>query len=696
MNADLNPLERLPFRRSYSTSSDSLLGDFYIPALSNSESYDRSAGFFSTGIIALAPLAFSEFIANNGKIRLICSPNFTKTDLDAVQANYENGHRTRDQIINDLEEYSQSSEISRSLTTLLSSLVNSDILELRIAIPASNRGLFHDKVGIFGNKNSCVTFVGSANETMAAWSGFDNHEQIEVFASWNSEDAYLRTREHKRLFNELWAGVRRGWKIMDPLQSKEILNRTVKPIEVDLALEQVRELAPTPKSIFTGGSTSTTQPRSLMKHQLDVISDWESNERRGLVCFATGGGKTLVGIEAARRWSSEGKPVLILVPSSLLHKQWYGELIQELPDRQILRLGNGFSLEGKEEIFRYALSRRTQGNIILSTYSMACQEKFLNLIDRPEDVLLCADEVHNIGANQNSALIKTLEFGARIGLSATPSRHGSSEETELINAYFGRVLNPLFTLRDAIKAGRLVPYNYYFELVQLDSLEMEKWSKLDSDIKQLIAIEKGIPTSGEKADRLKRMLMARADVVKGASAKIDLCKRVLEERFKEGDRWLVYCQNQDQMNAVRKAIENMNLTILDYHQNMSGDPEETLKKFSRDGGVMLAIKCLDEGVDIPEINRALILASSTNPREYIQRRGRVLRSHPGKFSANIVDVLVTDENGSLLSEKEAVRALEFATEAQNSASKLKIKMLIENQKVSSYVYAIGSTEETEV
>jgi len=676
-------LEQYPFRRSYSTSKDDLLDDFYVPALEHSIRYDRAAGFFSSGLVALAPIAFSNFIQSGGRIRLICSPNFSATDVAALMNNSDVSQMSREQVLKDLESLVEGKDESRILATLLSSLISAEIVDLRIAVPNSSRGLFHDKVGIFSDTIRNVSFVGSANETMAAWSGFDNHEQIEVFTSWHNEDTLARTREHQKLFDELWAGVRRGWKIMDPREGKVLLNRIVRPTDVDVAIEEVRERIPRNKK-----SSQNFQPRKLMPHQIEVMEDWERHDRKGIISFATGGGKTLAGIEGVRRWTSAGKSALCLVPSTILHGQWIKELQLELPDRQIVLLGAGYSIKGRESVIRTAFSYRPGeiGKIILSTYAMASKDDFLNLISDEQNTLICADEVHNIGANESQNIMRRVQFGARIGLSATPARKGSLTETSLIQDYFGETLNPLFTIKDAIEAKRLVPYNYFFRTVTLLPQEEDDWMELTLKIKKIVAMNKGkFPTDKKEASYFSNLLIKRAAIIKGAAQKSDLAENVLREKFVAGDRWLVYCQDQIQMNQVKERLVSSTFPILDYHQAMDGDASRTLEYFTREGGVMLAIKCLDEGVDIPEINRALILASSTNPREYIQRRGRVLRARDGKYSADIYDVLVLDGNGMLLSSGEAERAIEFAEEAQNSATRIELKMLLDKTNEVDYV-----------
>jgi superfamily II DNA or RNA helicase len=108
---------------------------------------------------------------------------------------------------------------------------------------------------------------------------------------------------------------------------------------------------------------------------------------------------------------------------------------------------------------------------------------------------------------------------------------------------------------------------------------------------------------------------------------------------------------------------------------MAGDKDETLNLFASQGGILLAIKCLDEGIDIPAATHALILASSQNPREYIQRRGRVLRSNKqsGKFKADIFDVLTLDESDIPVMVNELVRMESFAEDADNPMIKIALE-----------------------
>jgi superfamily II DNA or RNA helicase len=303
----------------------------------------------------------------------------------------------------------------------------------------------------------------------------------------------------------------------------------------------------------------------------------------------------------------------------------------------------------------------------------ASKSSFLKVINSGSNLLIIGDEVHSAGQPTFKSFLETEFVGPRMGLSATPERYGDEEGTQRIFDFFGKILEPRFTLEDAINAGRLTPYQYDFELVPLDFDEFERWNEFTRRISRAMAMQS---KSSELNDNVKRLLTERARISKKAQGKIAVCYRIVRDNYKKGDRWLIYCSDRDQMTEARRVLSQMGYPLMDFHQAMLGGRDETLEIFTREGGIMLAIKCLDEGVDIPSINRAVILASSTNPREYVQRRGRVLRSAPNKHSAHIWDVLVTNPQGKLITRFEAVRAIEFAGTSTSIASKIALQSLL--------------------
>jgi superfamily II DNA or RNA helicase len=301
----------------------------------------------------------------------------------------------------------------------------------------------------------------------------------------------------------------------------------------------------------------------------------------------------------------------------------------------------------------------------------ACSDTFRLKLSQGEHLLVVADEVHEMGSSERSKLF-SIEAEARLGLSATPRRFGDPEGTYKVFNYFGKVLQPPFTLVDAIQSGRLVKYEYFPHTVRLTASETDAWAEATEKIKREIArLSHGENGQATISDAIKMMLIQRSRIAKKAAAKIGLASEVLSKNYEEGQRWLVYCEDQDQLSQVVDVLKNVGLTVNQYHTAMSGDPEASLEWFRKLGGILVSIRCLDQGVDIPEISHALILASSQNPRQFIQRRGRVLRTAPGKFGATIHDAIVIppsiyDEPEQMaLARAELQRAIEFSDSAVN-------------------------------
>jgi superfamily II DNA or RNA helicase len=671
-------LRTLALQDSYTTSTDNLLDDFLVPCLSQATSYDRLAGFFSGAVVALAPLAFADFFSNGGRVRLICSPHLSDTDYAAVNSISAYSDVLRERAVAELRALSEESPQGFALSRAMSSMVAAGVLQVKIAVPRSQQGLFHDKTGVFFDPaGDRVSFVGSTNESAAAWSGLVNHEQIEVFTSWESRDSSERSRRHARMFEETWRNARRGLRVLNVAEAADLIRTTVPPEPLEDALAAVRDLR---RRVAAAQALDRHQPksRSLLPHQLEVLEHWEGANCKGLVAFATGAGKTLTGIEALRRWTTPGRPALVLVPSELLQQQWASEIRSEFPQVNLLRAGG----EAKKDRWLESARAFTRPDdslgprCIVTTYQTARTSDFLNRVIDGEHLLLLADEVHRVGAPDTRGILDHIDAGARLGLSATPDRFGDAVGTAAIHSYFGDVLEPKYDLSHAIRDGRLVPYVYGYETVPLDHQEQDEFDQLTRRIKTAAAQERVGASDAAPSDYLAGLLRKRARILKRAAAKVPMARRVLEQRYAEGQRWLVYCESVQHLQTIKLSISDMGLPLLDYHQAMSGDKAATLDYFRRKGGVLLAIKCLDEGVDIPATDHALILASTTNPREYIQRRGRVLRASPDKYHAVVIDSIVVDADGVPLSKSEMERIVEFASQADNAAVKFELRSLL--------------------
>lgn len=292
--------------------------------------------------------------------------------------------------------------------------------------------------------------------------------------------------------------------------------------------------------------------------------------------------------------------------------------------------------------------------------------------------MVVADEVHEIGSPENSKIL-SLESGPKLGLSATPIRFGDPTGTQKIFDYFGEIVDPPFTLTDAIEQGRLVEYEYHPTPLRFTAEEAEEWKNATLEISTEFARSKrddnGKPVVSK---RLQNLLIQRSRIAKRASAKVPFAARIVDEGYVDGQSWLIYCEDQYQLNEVMNALRARGYSPCEYHTNMQGDAAASLDWFKRFGGIMVSIRCLDQGIDIPKISHAIILASSQNPRQFIQRRGRVLRVCTGKYKAVIYDAVVVpvsleDEPSQLsLLKSEFQRSIQFSETAMNRSGANKL------------------------
>jgi superfamily II DNA or RNA helicase len=675
--------EALPLEAGYSSGRSDLADEFYRPCLSLASRYDRAVGYFRSSFFALLGVAVSDFVLGDGKIRLICSPSLTAVDLDAI----ERGLSLREAIDASLRGELQAL-IARPenlpVVRLLATLVGLGSLHVKIAYKPGSSGIFHDKVGVFADDSGPkASFVGSSNETYAAWDVDGNHEVIEVFRSWLSDEESVRVARHAEYFEDLWSGQEPGLIVADlpDVPRAELLrwqdDRGLRP-----ALRAVRQLVQAEPELPAPESR-----RQLMPHQEQAAREWWRNQR-GIVSHATGAGKTLTAIDIARRWLAERGPVLIIVPGDLLFRQWRDELGVELRGTGPAVLEAG--ADASRTDWRGALPDFTRDlgelgpRVTLATLQTAASLEFLSRVQGGSHLLVIADEVHRVGSPRNSNVTR-METGGRLGLSATPERFGDAFGTRLIFDYFGPVLEPAFGISEAIEVGRLVPYDYFIDLVPLEQGEAERWNALTEQIRRSAG---RLRTRDDEPmpDALRMLLIRRARIVKQAAAKSRVAVQVIEANFKSDQSWLVYCDSQEQLGAVLSGLRAKGFDASEYHSSMQGSRPETMRFFRDKGGILVAIRCLDEGIDIPTVTHALILASSSNQREYIQRRGRVLRRAPGKYSAAIYDVLVSIEREGRQSviDADLSRAAAFARLARNESIRQALAALARRTRASGF------------
>lgn len=676
----MSTFTELQLKQAYHKPEDDIARAFYLPCLAAARAYDRAVGYFSSAIYALAWPSLREFVDNGGRIRIICSPVLSTDDITAMSEGYA---AREDAIQGELlrEEFRRLMATPGTLkpAKVLASLVALDVVDFRIAWVGDVAGgqpkrLFHDKVGIFRDANgNAVAFKGSMNETWPGLALDGNLESVDVFLSWVGDRERARVTDEQEYFSRLWENRFPGVVTVPlPEVAREALVTASDP---EHWRELVDDICVEIKA--ADGWSPETQPNGRVPrfHQVAALDAWRARGRRGIFEHATGSGKTFTALCAIKDALSRNEVVLVLVPSDLLLRQWASELRSTFDGLglRLLVCGGGHA-DWREEGRLQAWTRSGTGapRVVLATLQTASSPEFLQACRGGTHLFLVADEVHRLGAAQARSVLD-LKSGARLGLSATPTRAGDPSGTAAIFDYFDGVVPPPFTLFDAIKAGALTPYAYHVQRVSLETEEQERWNKLTQEIRKQFVQSQAVKTSFPDAEfRLKQLLIRRARIVKGAKQKVAAAVSVVTGAYRRGQHWIVYCDDQVQLAELRDALRGAGCTdVLEYYTAMTGDPRRTLDLFEAHGGVVLSIRCLDEGVDIPAVSHALILASSKNPREYVQRRGRVLRKSPTKSLSHIHDVLVTplfdpDEPPALaILEGELSRAIEFGSHALN-------------------------------
>lgn len=677
-------LKEQTYLTSYNKAEHDIADMFYLPCMRHSNYYDRISGYFGSTIYIIAWDALREFIENGGKMRLICSPYVSDEDATALANGYS--AKNNELLAESLAKEVQALFDDPFLTApakLLAYMISKGIMDVKIAVPTGNespnaRRLFHDKVGIFtdaeGNK---VGFRGSMNETYKGLSSDGNMESIDVFPNWlDSRDAE-RVNDASTFFGKLWSeSVPEIIVYPFPSASKEILRTKAEGVKWNELLDEIHVEETKTKKWRPSNHAGSRTPRP---HQVNALETWVKNNRRGIFEHATGSGKTFTAMCAIHDAFKRNEVVLILVPSRDLLKQWDRELRETLLEDRIYYLLCGDSNnEWKKPgtLTSWTSAGGSTHRIILATMDTACSDDFVKNVSQGEHLFVVADEVHRLGSpHRQNAL--NINAGARLGLSATPRRYGDPEGTAALFEYFGGLVPPPYTLDDAIKSGVLTKYFYNPLTITLTQKEQNDWNDVTKQISQLMARMKAngsTDASIASNTRLKQLLIDRARIVKNASGKVPLAINLLLKEYVGGQSWIIYCDNITQLKNVLNGAIDAGFDAFEYYADMEGDRDETLRYFSKNGGVLVSIKCLDEGVDIPSTTHALILASSQNPREFIQRRGRILRNSPGKLFAHLYDAITVPVVESEETPKsmsiiigELSRAIQFGLGAENPA-----------------------------
>lgn len=659
---------------NYETTEDSrqLVDEFYIPVLEQAVKYYRIAGFFSSSSLAIASKGIEGLIHNGGTMYLLVSPELSEEDYRVI---CEHGKITEDiSIFSDLDLDTAVSENVQALAWLL------DCGRLEIKIVVGNKkatSLFHQKVGIvFDNENNILSFSGSINETAQAW--LNNIEEFKVFRSWeDGQIDYLNSDLTK--FLSYWKNERKEiadvYDIPQAIKNKIV---KIKPRDV-MDLNIMRKYRKDKKAIDS--------KLSLFPHQEKAVNAWIDNNYSLLMEMATGTGKTRTAIGCMLELLKQRLPTLYIVatPQNTLSRQWKAD-VEKLNigfDHSAIIDGSNSKWRRDLEFLMLDISDgNVQNAIIYTTHDTSSSQKFISIIKENKydtRIVFVCDEVHAIGSlKQREALLD--EYDYRIGLSATPQRLFDETGTKIITDYFGNKSFE-FTIADALSTinpltGKPFLNRYYYHpiFVDLSDSEEASYAKLTKQIAVILNSEE------KDEEKLQRLYDRRADICKNAVEKFDALSYLLDNMNPStiqdtilfvSDSQIVPCFDILTEKKIRRAkiTERESATKIVDEQGET-ERQAIISQFTKHQiQILVGIKCLDEGIDIPNARIAILMSSSTNPREYVQRIGRVIRQAPNKEESMIYDFIVKPSLNvtgvSSVITKEARRAQYIAQNAIN-------------------------------
>lgn len=664
------------------TSDSDIIQDFFVPALSNSTRYDRGVGFFSAAWLRLSAEGMTIFASNSGKARWVTSPILGRNDWLAMQHGEAARHdailrQVLERNVDDLEK-----SLRQDTLSALAWLIADDVLEFKLALPRNKLegGEFHDKFGIFQDeKGDRISFNGSYNESEQ---GTRNYESIKIFRSWDSSFAPLVDDDAQR-FQRLWNNYDPNVKVYDlpdAIRARILkLRSDTRPYNKPdwMTLDHENRV----QDIISLSAVRLRIPQeiSLRDYQVNAIDSWFNHDAKGLFEMATGAGKTITALAAMVRLFDQNRKlaIIIAVPYQHLVDQWNStaELFGLRPVLAYQKKSSWLN-----SLHQHVLEfNRSDRNVIsvITTHSTFIDEDFQKTIGRlTGPALLIADEVHHLGAERSRAqLPDNVQY--RLALSATPDRWFDDVGTQALRDYFGETVYQ-FTLDDAIRHGILVPYSYYPQLVELTDDELDEYQALSEKIARLVNVD-----DDEAQEALKMLLIKRSKILNNAEEKLPAL-RTLVKQIGNLHHALFYC-SPDQIDAVSQLLGwDLGLLIGRFTAQEDNDErQQLLRDFDQQVlQALVAMKCLDEGVDVPSTRFAFFLASSSNPREFIQRRGRILRRAESKSEAIVYDLIAIppqtwtsqveiNAERSII-EHELKRFMEFANSAQNKHQALDI------------------------
>lgn len=679
---------------------------FFSEALCNAKTFDIKLGFFSSSAINVLAYSFASFLYNGGKMRMIINDVLSEPDKNALLL----GKSTSCMPFFNLE---QLESLTQTLSkrdehffNCLAWLINKKRLEIKIIAPKSGNGIAHSKCGVFSDGLNQVGFNGSCNFSRMAL--IENIEDISAFCDWDSESDKYKIKIIGEDFDKTFLGddetvnyisaenvitgisaqypikdicelledelsvIKEGMSNAQSPSIKNILNKAKQRVKSLIEEKKNRDIAP-----ISVGTPCFPYPSGPREYQQLAFNNWKNNGQQGLFAMATGTGKTITSLNCLLEiYKKRGYyKALILVPTITLVNQWEEEC-RKFNFTRIIKVSSK-NPKWHDDIRRlkfdelHASPDEKISFVIISTYTTFARNTAFDKLNKfsKNQVLLIADEMHNIGSPGMLKKLKDIVYLRRIGLSATPERQFDDKTNQRIAKFFGAELGYTYeySMKEAIDKDVLCQYYYYPHIVQLTDDEMDRY--IDYSIKISKYFNFATESFDKSDDVLMALLLARKRIIHKATNKLAEFQKIIEEKYRQQGNLkytLVYVPEGtkpdsndadifDSSETIPDDMETNNLIDLYTDSVRRLDKRITVKKFTGETNdrdeilnsfstgqlqVLTSMKCLDEGVDVPRSEMAIFCASTGNPRQFIQRRGRILRKHPDKKTAYLHDLVV--------------------------------------------------------
>lgn len=687
-------LKDISIKNEYRSLIDDVVKDFYVPLLGEAVLYQRAVGFFSSSALTMISKGIEGLVQNGGKIQIIASPKLLVSDIEEIRKGYELRKVIENALIRELEVPNEHIESER--LSLIASLVADGVLDIKIAFLTTKNeiAMYHEKMGLITDSDgNTVAFSGSMNESENAFK--ENYESFDTFCSWTND--FERVFQKQMAFKAIWEDYEPGVETLEfPVAVKKRLyeyNPDFRKINGTARGDKLEEK----NSVEEKGAIYLPDDFKIRDYQRKAIESWESRNFCGIYDMATGTGKTLTALASVEylfKKNSKRLAIVIVCPYQHLVEQWVEDIVR-FGIHPII----GYSASAQrnwrknleQAVRSFSLGVSDTFCFVTTNASFVTKKVQEQVVQLSKDALFIVDEAHNMGAaNYRRCLPENFEF--RLALSATIDRHNDDMGTAALTSYFGDKCIE-YSLKDAIENQMLTRYFYYPILTYLDEDELEEYLALTHQLATAITKKGGKVVLSEYA---KQLLIKRSRVIAGTKGKLPELKKQITS-FKDDKHLLIYCgattikeaDAEDvnfgtrQIDLVTELLGNeLNMRVGRFTSQESAQERAQIRTAFAEGEMLqalVAIKCLDEGVNIPSIKTAFILASSTNPKEYIQRRGRVLRKFPGKDFAVIYDFVTLPfsldslgfQNQEIINstrglvKREIIRMLDFAEIAEN-------------------------------